>query len=202
MMTNNGYRQETSQGSTEVEIESPDRAEMIYYEQYVPPDSSPIMKQDVSAALGLETKQLNKDFCPTAVHTDVIVGIRSAKELEEIEPNHDRIKLFLDRHGMQGIHAFSLDEEKSHFAAHCRNFASAVGIPEESATGSATGLMVSQLLKQRVITTTRMQSLLFSQGNELEQPSEISVRIKGTKHEPLIYVGGRATFDSQQGIVF
>ncbi|HAE86840.1 TPA: phenazine biosynthesis protein PhzF, partial [Candidatus Marinimicrobia bacterium] len=78
------------------------------------------------------------------------------------------------------------------YAAYCRNFAPAAGIPEESATGTASGALGAYLIKYGSINSSHM---IFRQGDALNRPSEIHVYTENHNSSHInIRVGGQAIF--------
>ena len=194
------YLQNTTLGQIPVKSHGTDIfSRKISYRQYVPNNPSQLSREEVADALDIKPSQLlsHKIFQPVGLHTDALVGLRSGEELNSLSPTPERVAGFTSRKGLEGMHVFALGGDGEHYAARSRNFAPRVGIPEESATGSATGLLASELIRQRVITASQARSLVFSQGENLGQPSEIWVHTEGAANEPAIYVGGRAVKDRE-----
>ncbi|MCI1693190.1 PhzF family phenazine biosynthesis protein [Aneurinibacillus aneurinilyticus] len=85
-------------------------------------------------------------------------------------------------------------ETKNNAIARCRNFAPLVDIPEESATGTATGALGCYLYKYGKLTDKSGHDLIFEQGYTMQQPSEIKVRLCVDANEQIrkVEVGGIA----------
>ena len=93
---------------------------------------------------------------------------------------------FSRQHNLIGLHVFSL--ELGEVSASCRNFAPAVDIPEESATGSACGALASYLFKH-----TGATEFVFEQGRSMGALSRLQVVLSQDKGEvSRVRVSGRA----------
>ena len=77
---------------------------------------------------------------------------------------------------------------------HCRNFAPLVGIPEEAATGTASGALGAYLVLKKLIDVTEPVTFIrCEQGHVMGRSSVIDVKIGVKKGEiGWVRVGGRA----------
>ncbi|MDF5361739.1 PhzF family phenazine biosynthesis protein, partial [Vibrio parahaemolyticus] len=75
---------------------------------------------------------------------DIICPIKSKIKLEKIDVDFNKLKDYSIELGVVGLHAFCLDK-KDRTKAYARNFAPAVGINEEAATGTANGALIYYL---------------------------------------------------------
>ena len=194
------YMQNTTLGSVDVRTRNSGHASFIAYHQPVPKQRMNLRNDEVASALGIESKKLLKSFHPTSLDTDALVGVRSNDDLQEIVMDHERLTRFLLRHTLEGMHVFALCDKEEGVVADCRNFAPTVGIPEESATGSATGLLAAELIKQQIIRELQGR-MLFRQGKSLGLDSEIWVSAEGSVSDPDVYVGGLAVKDEEREVI-
>lgn len=141
----------------------------------------------VAELLGMETEYLSTTHLPIeAVSTglaDVIVPV-PAGSLDQLNIDQERLYQFSQEHNVVGIHAFELNSQGSQITASCRNFAPLVGIPEESATGSAIGALASYLTKYHVVETgielheSRTHHFVFEQGRAMNCCSKLTASVE------------------------
>ena len=108
---------------------------------------------------------------------DVFIPIKSLKELDNIQPDFEKISKISKKYKVIGYHLFTL-ESKFGSTAHCRNFAPLYGINEESATGTSSAALGCYLFKYGKISKKEANRLVFEQGYSMKKPSEIVVTLK------------------------
>lgn len=162
------YMQETKAGVLAVEVDS---TGLVTMEQ-VAPTWMKVYSADVIAPLfGLSERALSSLALPIqALSTglpDIIVPVPTG-ELDKVVMDEKAVVDFSRQEKVIGFHLFELNPEEDGVTAYCRNFAPAVGIIEESATGSATGALACYLYKQ--LGWTRMS---FEQGRAIGKTSRL-----------------------------
>jgi len=79
------------------------------------------------------------------------------------------------------VHPFTLEAESPQATAQARDFAPTVGIPEESATGTANGALGAYLVLNGLAPVppdgTRTVRMMMEQGYTLGRPSQIEVEV-------------------------
>ncbi|MEN6669997.1 PhzF family phenazine biosynthesis protein [Psychrobacter sp. B38] len=185
------YVQRTKAGLLTVAIEPNGH---IVMEQKLPEYLGSYEYEKIAELIGinaatLESTQLPIEVVSTGLH-DMIVPVPRGY-LDQLQVNEPLLTEFCKRHGIIGIHAFELCEKDSELTASCRNFAPLVGIPEESATGSASGALACYLTKH--LGDKRPKSFVFEQGRAMDCVSIItaSVELNG-KDICQVKVGGFA----------
>jgi trans-2,3-dihydro-3-hydroxyanthranilate isomerase len=73
---------------------------------------------------------------------------------------------------------------------YSRVFVDYYGIPEDPATGSATGCLAAYLVKYAVFGNT-MEELTVAQGYEIGRPSELFIKAEKKTDQYEILVGGK-----------
>ncbi|MDO4711001.1 MAG: PhzF family phenazine biosynthesis protein [Peptostreptococcaceae bacterium] len=206
------YRQETKAGVLSVTIESDG---LITMEQATPKFNEKLTTRDkrflqVCRSLGIEEGDVgvhpiikdqeqpffvnHMEIVSTGLR-DLIVPVRSIEILNSLKPEMDLITEISRMQDITGYHVFAMDRANS--TAQCRNFAPAVGIDEESATGSSSGALGCFLIKNKIINEDKKNiSMIFNQGLIMERPSKIYVNIIkeaawGNRVEK-VFVGGKA----------
>lgn len=94
--------------------------------------------------------------------------------------------------GFGDLFVFTCETVNEDAAVHCRMFAPHFGIPEDAASGAATGALMAYLVKHRLIKHEPHVSVVSEQGLELGRPSRIvaDADIVGGQAES-IKVGGQ-----------
>ena len=127
---------------------------------------------------------------------DILVPVRDLESLRGLKPDLPALAELSRRLGVISVHAFTLETEKPAAYAHARDFSPAVGIPEEAATGTASGALAAYLVANGLVPerpAAGFWSLLFEQGHILDRPSAIEAQVEGQIGRPAaVRVGGRA----------
>jgi len=127
---------------------------------------------------------------------DILVPMRDLGALRGLAPDSPALAELSRRLGVISVHAFTLETEEPAAYAHARDFSPVVGIPEEAATGTASGALAAYLVANRLVPerpAAGFWSLLFEQGHSLGRPSAIEVEVEGQIGRPAaVRVGGRA----------
>lgn len=130
-----------------------------------------------------------RDFTSRIVSTglpDIIMPVGSVDQLNALRPDMDALAKFSRQMNVTGVHAFALGDDGH--TAHVRNFAPSVGIPEESATGTANAALTHYLRCHGRLTPDAQCS--FLQGEAMGRPSVVTTRIDPNGD---IWVGGNST---------
>jgi len=120
---------------------------------------------------------------------DAIIEVASLNILKEMSIIKEKMINFCKRKGIVGAHVVSRETLESDSDFACRNFAPAVGIDEESATGTSNGSLVyymKNLAKNRL----NKNSFKIEQGYFMDSPSNIYVYTDNS-HDIRIFVGGK-----------
>ncbi len=134
---------------------------------------------------------------PQAISTgllDLIVPVTSLDALFLMKPDMDRLLNFCIEKDIIGVHCFCLETVDKAATIHCRNFAPAVGITEEAATGTASGAAGCFLVLNDLIKINRsITRIICEQGHVMDRPSTIYIEV-GLDGEDIISVsvGGHA----------
>ncbi len=131
---------------------------------------------------------------------DIILPVDDVEALERIDPDFSALARLSKKYGVVGVHAFAPGEgligstccegacDLGQITAFCRNFAPAVGIDEEAATGTASGALTYYLYKNALIDAGA--DCRFLQGEAMERPSEILTALGPDEADMKIRVGG------------
>ena len=194
------YTQRTKAGLLGVTIAADGQITM---EQALPKYLGNFAYDDLAGLLGLDETTLAKTGLPIDVITtglpDIIVAVSNG-DLDKITIDEEALSEFCQKHNVIGVHAFELCEEQSELTASCRNFAPLVGIPEESATGSASGALACYLSKH--VFVQQENHFKFEQGRAMGCSSHISASVYSDEQGVYkVLVGGYANHLGTQDIV-
>ncbi len=186
------YTQETKAGVLDIEVMDD---KTILMTQSLPEFFGIIDKNDIADSLNISTYNMTNmpvEIVSTGLR-DIIVPVNTLDDLLSIKPNFDKISKISKRYGATGYHVFTL-ETKFKGIAHSRNFAPLYSIPEESATGTATGALSCYLFKHKVLPMENLDNLIFEQGYCMYMPSEIKASLAVDKDNiKKVRVGGKGS---------
>jgi len=96
--------------------------------------------------------------------------------------------------GHVGVFLFSTEPVDPAVAVYSRMFAPSQGIPEDPATGGASGPLGCYLVKHGLVTRDERQDMVSLQGVAMGRPSRIHMRIAEDSHGQItrVQVGGQA----------
>ncbi|QUM79819.1 PhzF family phenazine biosynthesis protein [Moritella sp. 5] len=183
------YVQRTKAGILPVIIDSEG---LVTMNLQLPVKSGEFSYQEISLVIGVDSEVLASTKLPIEVIStglaDLILPV-PAGQLDLIKPNDLAITGFCQKHDIVGFHVFELCSSESPFTASCRNFSPLFGIPEESATGSASGALACYLAEHLPLAN----NYIFEQGRAMNCASIITASV-GFKDAKItsVKVGGVA----------
>ncbi len=192
--------QNTRAGTLEIRVTGVrGKPDLVFMDQVAPSVRSRLDRAGpLMEILGLGSDALRDMPRPWVVSTglpDLIVPIESREVLWSLAPDMGALEEFCLRRDIISVHCVTVDAEEG-FDAHCRDFSPAVGIPEEAATGTASGATAAYLVWQDMIPTCSGAediTITLEQGRGLDRPSEIQCRVELEDGAPVgVKVGGAA----------
>ncbi len=150
------------------------------------------------------TSPTGRPAVPQVVTTglpDLILPVRDLERLKALRPNFAALGDWCRERRLISVHAFCFGGLEAGATVHGRDFAPSVGIPEESATGTANGALGAYLVLNRLIPLSTTTMIRAEQGHILRRPSQILVEIdvdpaslegSGRPDVREVRVGGRA----------
>ena len=171
--------------------------DLVFVSQQKPIFGEQIAVEEIAPTLGLSAEDLTEsEMTPQIVSTglkDILIPVCDQDTLARIKPDFPAIKKLSEKYDTVGMHVFALNSGNSSVAARCRNFAPRYDIPEESATGSSNGALACYLHKVGKVTE---EHLLFQQGDALNLPSDIHVKLSVDKDGTTsVTCGGKVVLD-------
>ncbi len=115
-----------------------------------------------------------------------LAAIRQARHRADVAA-----RLPPDAHA-DGVFLFTREVEDPGSTVHCRMFAPQFGIPEDPATGVASGPMGAYLVRHGVVTEAPTAHMVSEQGIEMGRPSHVEIEVDHAAGEVTgVRVGGR-----------
>jgi trans-2,3-dihydro-3-hydroxyanthranilate isomerase len=167
--------------------------DVIWMKQNQPKFGKILDTELVSRVLGLDTGSIDERFPIQEVTTGLpftVVPLKSLQALKQARVDLDSYKDFTEQTLARGILVFSAEAYEEHHDLSSRVFVPYLGIPEDPATGSATGCLAAYLLKHRMFGDGNLQ-ITIGQGYEIGRPSELKIKADHAGNEFNIHVGGR-----------
>ncbi|MBI3543945.1 MAG: PhzF family phenazine biosynthesis protein [Deltaproteobacteria bacterium] len=115
-----------------------------------------------------------------------VFELDSVSTLAAIEPDFEAIRHYSEKHDLVGAYLF-VRLARGPLAATTRMFAPAYGIPEESATGMAAGLLAALMSAP-----SQRLELTIEQGRHMNPPSPSLIFCRVRRDEDRVLVGGAA----------
>ena len=111
----------------------------------------------------------------------MMVPVRSLSEVQSLD--FSRLNTTALNHVCRLLHTedvmvFTLQTERPQSSVHARNFAPLLGVPEDPATGSASGAMGAYLVHHRAVPIAGPTVRIISeQGAEIGRPSQVFIEV-------------------------
>lgn len=120
-----------------------------------------------------------------------IVPLGSLEAMRNIKLRRSEADAIARDLGFGDLFVFTCETVAPEADVHCRMFAPHFGIPEDPASGSATGALAAYLVKHRLIKLSERVRIVSEQGLEMGRPSRliVEVEIRGGR-AGRIWVGG------------
>ena len=177
---NDNYKIVMTQGK--IEFEKPFNAEV---------------NKKIYEALHLEDNDIDEN-CPIQIvstgHSKVLIGIKSQKRLDLLEPNMDALSGISKEIKCNGFFVFTFDTNEDDILTKGRMFAPAIGINEDPVTGNANGPLGAYLVQHKLVSTNgEIFSYRGKQGEAINRAGIVEVEVEIENELPKkVKVGGKA----------
>jgi trans-2,3-dihydro-3-hydroxyanthranilate isomerase len=152
----------------------------------------------VAEMLGIDPAGIRNDLPIEVVSCGLpflFVPVRDLTTMRRLSFNRDLSRRALKSLGVSEVFAFAMEVENAGSAVHSRMFAPELGVPEDPATGGASGPLGSYLVRHGVISAQPQVSIVSEQGIEMGRPSFIHIEITQEANEITeVKVGGQTVF--------
>ncbi|XOQ17833.1 MAG: Phenazine biosynthesis protein PhzF family [Sporanaerobacter sp.] len=137
--------------------------------------------------LGIGEKFIYPEIISTGL-PDIILPIKNKDILYNLSVDFEKLEKVSKKLNVIGVHAFYLPNDDSD-VVYTRNFAPAVGINEEAATGTSNGALIYYLKKNGLLEKDEIISI---QGETMNRPSAIYCSIENINNKYIVKVGGKS----------
>jgi trans-2,3-dihydro-3-hydroxyanthranilate isomerase len=193
-------RFEEKVGPIPVRLEMKDGApDMIWMTQPLP-NFGPVVPNAVAVAamLGIDPAGIRNDLPFQAVSCGVpflFVPARDLATMRKLSFNRDLGRRALESLEVSGVFVFAMEVENTGSSVHSRMFAPELGVPEDPATGGASGPLGCYLVRHGLVLAKPETSIVSEQGIEMGRPSFIHIEIAQEANEITeVKVGGQTVF--------
>ncbi len=151
---------------------------------------------DLARALGVSKTILGETKFPIEMVSTglpvLVVPIRTLTAVNSITPNGQELMELCKRVGVNAVMVFTTVTVDPRSTVHARVFAPLLGIPEDPATGSASGALGAYLVQNGVVQVGPVTEIVAEQGYEIERPSRITIQVESDDDMiKTVKVGGR-----------
>jgi trans-2,3-dihydro-3-hydroxyanthranilate isomerase len=167
--------------------------EILWMRQNQPKFGNDLDKTLMAQTLGLSIDDFDNRFPIMEVSTGLpftIVPLKSMNALKRSKVNLAKYNDFIEQTWAKGILIFSCDTYEKHHDISSRVFVDYLGIPEDPATGSATGCLAAYILKYNVFNNSQIE-LTVGQGYEINRQSELKIKAELKEGNFEINIGGK-----------
>ncbi|WDL97307.1 PhzF family phenazine biosynthesis protein [Alicyclobacillus sp. ALC3] len=143
--------------------------------------------------LGISVALIDDDLPMGMSYTglwDVFVPLRTVATVQQLQPDLGRLSAWNQSLGAASTHVYARGGVEPGHDFHTRDFSPAVGVPEDPATGTATGALTALLYRSHVIDAGA--TFAFEQGYEMGRSSVVYGRAARLDDGLAVYVRGTA----------
>jgi len=124
---------------------------------------------------------------------DLVVTVRSLKEMRNIVPNFSLMDSFCVRLGINGIIVFCRQTFDVESTAFMRHFTPSTGINENPISGLAAGSLGCYLLKHKMLEPANFSRIIIEQGHLQQKQGKVYVYLETTRGQIYrVKIGGNA----------
>ncbi|WP_338452924.1 PhzF family phenazine biosynthesis protein [Niallia oryzisoli] len=166
---------------------------ILWMEQNKPTFGRILDTNKVSDVLNIDKEYLDDRFPIQEVSTGlpvIIVPLKSLEAVKKVRINKEKYFELIENTDAKAIMVFSPETYNSDNDLNVRDFADYFGIPEDAATGSANGCLVSYLVKYQYYGKSEV-NIRVEQGYEMKRPSLLFLKASDENGEITVYVGGK-----------
>jgi trans-2,3-dihydro-3-hydroxyanthranilate isomerase len=154
---------------------------------------APYDKLEIANLIGIDPDQLDERFPIKLAYTGnwtLIVPVKTHQAIDAAKPKMDQLALFNKKYSISNTHLFTFNAKQG-FDLYTRDFAPAIGIPEDPVTGAANGALTGYLVLENIVSKEKTH-LTIGQGDAVGRPGTLYVTIVSTEPDIVIQVGGFA----------
>ncbi len=162
---------------------------------------------DLARALGVSKSVITAAKFPVEMVSTglpvLIVPIRTLTAVGSMAVNSAELAEVCSRIGVNAVMVFTTVTVDPRSTVHARVFAPTLGIPEDPATGSASGALGAYLVQNGVVQVGPITEIVVEQGYEMERPSRIMIQVESDDDMiKEVKVGGRVVMVIEGTLTF
>ncbi len=124
---------------------------------------------------------------------DLVVAVRSLKEIKNIMPNYSLMDSFCVRLGIGGVIVFCRQTFDVESTAFMRHFTPSRGINENPISGLAAGTLGCYLMKHKLVEAANFSRMVIEQGHLQQKQGKVYVHLETTRGQIYrVKIGGNA----------
>lgn len=135
----------------------------------------------VAEMLSIERSTLHPTYPLQVVSCGVpflFVPIKDMTTMQQLDLQTETWRKLMRGWDVRGLFAFSTETKHASSTVHSRMFAPDLGVPEDPATGAASGPLGCYLVQHGIVNAADTVSIISEQGYEMGRPSIIYITIK------------------------
>jgi trans-2,3-dihydro-3-hydroxyanthranilate isomerase len=151
-------------------------------------------RTEIANLVGIPPEQLDDRYPIKLANTGnwhLIVPVKTNQAIDSATPKWEQLAILNKKHSISTTHLFSFDA-KPGFNLYTRDFAPAIGIPEDPVTGSANGALAGYLVLEGILNKDETHQLTIGQGDAINRQGTLFVTILPNENDVIIKVGGSA----------
>lgn len=148
----------------------------------------------LSQLIGIEPDQFDDRYPIRLAFTGnwhLLIPIKSKEAINQAKPNMTELTKLNKELKASTTHLFTFESVEG-AELYTRDFAPAVGIPEDPVTGSANGALAGYLVLEGIIDDQKNHQFRIAQGHTVGRPGFLEISINQHAEGPVISVGGAA----------
>jgi trans-2,3-dihydro-3-hydroxyanthranilate isomerase len=149
---------------------------------------------DLCQLIGICVDQLDDQYPVRLAYTGnwhLLIPIKTRETVDQAKPNMTELAKLNKELQVSTTHLFTFDSFEG-ATLYTRDFAPAVGIPEDPVTGSANGALAGYLVLEGILDPKKEHQFKIAQGHTVGRPGWVDIRIGLLAEGPVIKVGGTA----------
>jgi trans-2,3-dihydro-3-hydroxyanthranilate isomerase len=145
--------------------------------------------EKLAAALGLDERDIRESGLPPQELSSgvpfLFVPLATRAAVNRASLDRATLRAFFDLNGQEElpVFVFSLERGDDNATVFSRMFAPLFGVPEDPATGGASGPLGAYLLQKGAVTPEQAKRMVSLQGVAMGRPSRITISVLTRNHE-------------------
>lgn len=151
-----------------------------------------VNREEVARMVGIRPEDLDDRYPMKLASTGglhLLVPVRTHEAIDRAVPLLSELEALNKQHRITTTHLFSWDAPEG-YDVYTRDFAPAIGIPEDPVTGAANGALSGYLALEGFLEKGKVHHLVIGQGHAIGRPGTLYVTVEHVGEHPVIYVGG------------